>query len=251
MDKRQNCNGSTRSKWPYAGLGGVALLMLGGCATSKPSPLPVTIPASAASVAAPAATPAPGTDSVPVTLSKIGGDGEDLYDQAKARQWPQMAAKMTDLKQRMPQLPTDLGGATENQIKLNASVVALEKSIAQKDKLGAMRVGNQITRLAADMSRPYKPAVPVEVTLLDYYGRELELGVLSKDPTSLTATVTQMRETWTTLRPVVVAHGGRVQANKFDLLMARAAATHSPTDFASIAATALNQVDGLEKVFTA
>ena len=113
-----------------------------------------------------------------------------------------------------------------------------------------MQEANQATLIAANLTAPFHPAVPVDVTRLDYYGRELEIGTAANNLVKLQATGAAMRKTWDELRPTIVARGGATEAKKFDQLMAQVQAAQSPVDFGRVAAPVLDEVDKLEKLFT-
>lgn len=58
-----------------------------------------------------------------------------------------------------------------------------------------MRQANQATFLIADLTARYNPKVPVEVTKLDYYGREIEILPMTKDEAKLKPTAQAIRQT--------------------------------------------------------
>src|SRR3979409_1642457 len=103
-------------------------------------------------------------------------------------------------------------------------------------------------RPRADMPAAYKLGVPVEVTKLDYYGRELEVWAQAQDANKLQATAREMRRTWNSLRPSVEAHKA-AEARKFDALVAQVESAKTSADYARVATPVLNEVDNLEKLF--
>ena len=111
-----------------------------------------------------------------------------------------------------------------------------------------MREANQVTVDVADMTAAYKLSVPVEVTRLDYYGRELEVWAQAKDANKLQATAREMRRTWDSLRPSIETHSA-TEAKKFDALVARVESAKTPTDYMRVATPVLDEVDNLEKLF--
>ena len=136
-----------------------------------------------------------------------------------------------------------------NEDQLDGAIAALEKSIPVKDQLVTMRDANRVTLLAANLSKPFNPPVPVQVTLLDYYGRQLEIGAAANDITQLKQTASNISGNWNALRPVIESHGGSAEAQKFDHLVARVETAKSVNEYSSLATPLLNQVDNLEKVF--
>jgi len=98
------------------------------------------------------------------------------------------------------------------------------------------------------MTAAYKLSVPVEVTRLDYYGRELQVWAQAQDATKLQATARKMRRTWDSLRPSVKAHSA-TEAKKFETLVAQVESAKTSADYARVATPVLDEVDNLEKLF--
>lgn len=197
---------------------------------------------------APAAT---NTNSVPTSVSQVGEYGENIYEAAQANNWTQATAKLTSLKDAAKKIDTESKiSENPNEDQLDAAIAALNKAVPAKNKLATMRAANQTTLLAANLSAPFNPPVPVQVTLLDYYGRQLEIGAAANNMNQLKETAKDMSRTWNALRPAVESHGGSAQAQQFDHLVARVEAAKSSNEYGSLATPVLNQVDNLEKVFT-
>lgn len=185
------------------------------------------------------------TGKVPVSLSDAGEYGENTYDMAKANDWTKAAEKLRELKQSQSQL------ASQNikSPQLDQAIAALEKDVAAKDRLATLRDANQVTFVVADLTAKYNPPIPVEITKLDYYGRELETEAMAKDEAKLKSTAQALRDTWNRVKPKVEAKGGTKQAQNFETLIAKTDAANNATDYAKIAAPILDEVDSLEKVF--
>jgi hypothetical protein len=209
---------------------------------------PLALPCGAAAGTLEAIAVSTAAAGVPASVEAVGLHGENLYDMAKANDWPKAKAALASLHQAAQQLRTDLKGGHADERRLDASIAALDKAVAAADRLTAMREANQVTLIGADLAGPFKPPVPVEVTKLDYYGRELEIWAAAKNGTKLQATAAAMRRTWDTLRPMVESRNA-AEAKTFDSLMARVTAARSPDQFGQLAAAVLAEVDNLEKVF--
>jgi hypothetical protein len=94
----------------------------------------------------------------------------------------------------------------------------------------------------------YRPPVPVEVTRLDYSGRELEIWAEANDVPKLQETARAMRREWDAVRSAVEARSV-VKAERFAALVARVEKARTPAEFARLATPVLDEVDNLEKVF--
>ena len=100
----------------------------------------------------------------------------------------------------------------------------------------------------ANVTTAYKLSVPVEVTRLDYYGRELEVWAQAQDAYKLQVTAREMRPEWDALRPSIEAKSA-TEANTFDALIARVESAKTPADYTRVATPVLDEVDNLEKLF--
>ena len=199
---------------------------------------PATTSSTTRSTSTGAVGPAVGT--VPASIDAIGHHGENAYDMVKAGNWAAARASADSLRPALDSIP---GAAT-------IAVRELNNAITNKDKSAALRASNRLTQLSALLSEPYHPAVPAEVMLLDFDGRELEIWAAAGDRTRLGETASAMRRTWNAVRPRVEARGGRGEAAHFDGLIAQVEAAVTPDDYARLATPVLDAVDTLEQVFT-
>ncbi len=185
----------------------------------------------------------------PKALADAGEYGENVYDMAKANDWKKAAEKLNLLKESATRLKSDVQGGGGELDRLASGIMALDKAVTSKNRQAAMREANQITLIVANLNAPYKLAVPVEVTKLDYYGRELEIWSAEKDTRKLQAIAIEIRRTWDAVRPSIESHNGAAEAKKFDELVARVEKARTPEEYAQLATPVLDEVDNLEKVF--
>lgn len=238
-----------RDRWNSRYLGIIALigfliLWLNACSSGSPD-------AANTNKAATPATPSPTlarTESVPGSLANAGEYGENIYDYAKANNWKMADAKLAALKDAIKQVHTDVKNQSTAVDHLDTNAAALDRAVAAKDRQAAMQEANQVTLDVANMTTAYKLSVPVEVTKLDYYGRELEVWAQVKDATKLQATAREMRQTWDSLRPTIAAKS-TTEANKFEGLVAQVESAKTPADYDRVATPVLDEVDNLEKLF--
>jgi hypothetical protein len=238
-----------RDRWNGLALGAMALigfLIISSNACSSSSPDTANT-----NKAATPATPGPTltkTESVPASLANAGEYGENIYDYAKANDWKMADAKLTALKDAIKQVHTDVKNQSRSVDHLDTNVAALDRAVAAKDRQATMREANQVTFEVANMTTAYKPSVPVEVSKLDYYGRELEVWAQARDANKLQATAREMRQTWDSLRPTITAKSA-TEAKKFDALVAQVESAKTPADYERVATPVLDEVDNLEKLF--
>ncbi|MEO8426576.1 MAG: hypothetical protein ABI651_05630 [Verrucomicrobiota bacterium] len=186
---------------------------------------------------------------IPAALPVIGELGENIYDLAKVDDWTKAADRLTSLREAVQELSVEAASAHVDKERLNQRIEGLGKAIPAKDRHAAMREANQVTLIAANLTAPFDPKVPVDVTRLDYYGRELEIWSTANDKDKLKATASDTRKTWDRLRPSVVTHNGAAEAREFDELLARVEAAKSPKEYSLVATPLLDAVDKLEKLY--
>jgi len=188
---------------------------------------------------------------VPAAVVALGEHGEDLYDAVNAGRWPKAQALLDSARSAARSLPASSSGlAATAQGELPGVLDSLAQAIASKQQARALALANRVTYMATELTRPYAQAVPVEVQLLDYYGRELELGASAKDQARITQAATDIQRTWSAVKPAVEQHGGQKQATHTDALVTKIIAAQTPAEAGRLARSFLDEVDDLEKVFT-
>jgi seryl-tRNA synthetase len=183
-------------------------------------------------------------------IAEVGELGENIYDLAKDKDWTAVAGKLTSLKKEAESLQSQVKEAKEAKDQLSKSIAALEKAVGAKDQQVTMQEANAVTLIAANLTEPFHPEVPVDITRLDYYGRELEIWSAVKNEAKLKEAADALQKTWDKVCPSVKQHGGTAEAKTFDGLMLKLKAAKSPGQYKSIATPILDEVDNLEKVFT-
>ena len=188
----------------------------------------------------------------PKSLFNVSEDSEDLYDQAFASNWNKASVALAVISRDDAVLRKTQPSLKKRSDGVAALTVAVKRDIAAKDRPAALRDINQITRLTIEMGAAYSAPIPVEVSLLDYYGRELQVWAIAGDKARLQNTLNALQTTWRKVRPQVVARkGGTKAAHSFDAMVGRAQSAQSPANVAKVAAPLLEEVDLLENVFGA
>ena len=179
---------------------------------------------------------------------EIGHYAENLYDWARTGDWTKAQSDLEALKSAVAKLKgtgqvTDLHGADE-------VLSTIDKAVQARQSRALMHAANEMTRVAAEINRQFNPTVPADVTLLDYYGRELELWAEEGNAAKLNETRSKLRDTWDAVRPALVAKGGNTEAAQFDALIMQLTKAKNPKEFAATAKPILDSVDLLENAFT-
>ncbi len=187
--------------------------------------------------------------SVPKALVDAGEQGENLYDAAKAKAWSTAAQRLRALEADVVRLRSEQeSGSGTDSDRLQRQVAALHGSVTRRQRQATMAEANQVTLVVADMTAGYTPKVPVEVTRLDFYGRELEIWSEAGAATRLDSAARGMRHEWDAVHDAVSARAPAV-ARKFDALVTRVEKAKAPAEYRRLALLELAHVDDLERVF--
>jgi hypothetical protein len=203
-----------------------------------------------------AADPAPTATAakVPESIVDVGEYGENIYDAAKAGKWADAEEKLAALKKAADLVPSEVAKMIDDQKKIQsqitADILALQKSVLAKDKQATLEKANEVTFLAANLSAPFNPTIPVNVVHLDYLGRELEVWAAVGDLAKLQQTAKEIEAKWSKVRPAIEAKGAAEVAKKFSEVVARVMASKSAKEYEEAAKPLLDEVDNLEEVFT-
>jgi hypothetical protein len=186
---------------------------------------------------------------VPQAVESLGNSAEDAYDQAKLGNWARALDAVDSLRASADRLTPASGESTPSVTDVRASVDALARSVTAHDRPSALREANGLTALGARLSQSYHPQVPVDVTMLDYYGRELEIWSSANDLPRLHATAAALRSSWDAVHPAVIARGGTAESAQFEALVQRVEVARTAAAFGATATPVLDAVDVLEAVF--
>ena len=178
----------------------------------------------------------------------IGTHGENAYDHVNTSDWAAARASVDSLITAMRKN----GGANAGTYytDLLESVSRLDTAVNLHSRIDGLRYANHVTGIGARLAEGENTPVPAAVTMLDYYGRELEIGALAADTTQLSRAAFGISTTWAGLRPQVVTRGGDNEALRFDTVVRAVTASKTPPQYAKVATPVLDQVDALEAVFT-
>lgn len=133
--------------------------------------------------------------------------------------------------------------------RLRRTIIDLEKALAAKSQLDAMRNSNRITLIAATVVVPYKPRIPTEVSLLEYNGRELEIWSGVKRIDKLSNIVMRMHLAWQTLMPKLIEHNGDKELKRFSELMRRLEQARTAEEYDRLSKQILAGTATLEAIF--
>lgn len=190
------------------------------------------------------------TAPIPPPLMAVAHHGESVYDYARAGDWSLVAASLDSLHRGASALEADAGPDSSLMARLAAQMDTLDAAVAAHARPGTLRTANEVTRLAAELMRPFNPPSPVELTLLDHDGRSMELWAETGELAKLSAAATTLRQTWDAVRIRVESRpGGATVAATFEDLVMQAERGATLAAYGELAPRILDEVDNLERLF--
>jgi hypothetical protein len=120
----------------------------------------------------------------------------------------------------------------------------------RRQQIDRLDYANIITRIVAELSAPYQPEIPYKVVLLDYYGRQLELGLAASRPSTIKQASADLRQTWNSVEPSILERGHVEDARRFTDIVVQIEGAKQATDFVAPVRAELAEVGRLKKIFT-
>jgi hypothetical protein len=187
-------------------------------------------------------------DGPPSSLAEVGGSAKQLFDAARLSNWSGADVAVQTLKTSRAALPTTWS-TPDLARRLLTCLAEVEASVSARQRLQSMDLANEITRFVADLSSEYRLPAPYALELLDYYGRELELGIAAGDRIRLTQTTADLQQTWNRLQRTVLELGAVDDARRFTDSVAQLVDARAPEDFVAPTRAELAAVSALKKLF--
>jgi hypothetical protein len=223
-------------------LPGAALLLIAVACRGSGNAERAGAPATAAASATPGVsheTVGPAPRAVPTAIDAIGRYGSTIYLMVMVGNWAGARSAADSFQPMLDSIPAVATIAARE----------LRRTIVIEDRSAALRAANHLTQLGALLSAPYRPAVPAEVMLLAFDGRELEIWAAQGDLTRLRETASAIRCNWSAVRQRVVARNGIPEAAKFDAIVAQVGTAATAADYGRLATSVFAGGDALEQVF--
>jgi len=187
---------------------------------------------------------------LPGNLDSLSDSAEAIFNLAKAGKIDRTRKDLDRLKK----IATGLGGnqSTENLIllpRLESTIADLDKAIVTKNRLETMRNANRITLIAATLAVPLIPAIPTELSFLDYNDRELAIWSEVNMPDKLSGIVIRMHLAWQTLMPKLIEHHGEKELKRFSDIMGRLELARTPEEYGRLSRQVLVETDIMRAIF--
>jgi hypothetical protein len=189
----------------------------------------------------------PAADGPPSALLELGQSGKFLFDAAYASDWRSASEQMRAVNDAVSRLPLDLP-KPDIVSHLKAAVQYAGDGTNAHDRIETMDEANSITRLAADLSASFQPLVPYEATMLGYYGRQLELGLVAARPALLAQSVDALQSTWSRLEPTLERRGYADEAKHFTDIVVQLVGAQRPAQFVAPTRAELTEAERIESL---
>jgi hypothetical protein len=183
-------------------------------------------------------------------LDSLSGSAEEIFNLALSGKLERIPKRLEVLKKNAAAF--DYIQDESNRIllpRLGRTIADLDGAIAAKNRLDVMRYSNRITLIAATVAVPFKPAVPTELLLLDYNGRELEIWSEAKKTDKLSNIVIRMHLAWQTLMPKLIEQNGIKELRRFSDLMGHLELARTPEEYGRLSRQVLLETDAMKVIF--
>jgi hypothetical protein len=189
----------------------------------------------------------PAADRPPSALLQLGAAAKGLFDAAYASDWRSASDQMQSASEAASVLPLDLP-QPDIVGHLKAAVQYAGDGTKAHDRIETMEEANLITRLVADLSALFQPPVPYEATMLGYYGRQLELGLVASRPSLLAQAADALQSTWSRLQPTLERRGQVDETKRFMDILVDLVGAQRPAQYVAPTRAELTEADRIEQL---
>jgi hypothetical protein len=185
-----------------------------------------------------------------IELEQLIGNAGDIYDKVKTNHWKHLDKKLNSIVKVEQLLPS---ATPENDMpyykNLTGVTSDLERAIASQDRIVAMKSANKVMMLGARLAEAHNSPVPINVAVIGYCGRKLEILSETENVLDLSDTVAKLHLSWQQLIPLVTANGGFKEVKRFAEIMRRLESAKAPDEYGRLAASAVEEIEIIEKFF--
>ncbi|MDR3581413.1 MAG: hypothetical protein P4L44_15740 [Oryzomonas sp.] len=183
-------------------------------------------------------------------LEQMIGNARDIYEKTEVNRWKHLDKKVNSIVKVEQLLP---GMTPEKDMPYYKNLMGvtsdLERAIASQDRINAMKSANKIMILGARLAEAHNPPVPINVAVIAYCGRKLEILSETENVLDLSDTVAKLHLSWQQLIPQVSAHGGLKEVKKFAEIMKRLESAKTSDEYGKLASSVVEEIEFIEKIF--
>jgi hypothetical protein len=112
-----------------------------------------------------------------------------------------------------------------------------------------MQAANEITRITAELVAGFPSEVPAQVSLLEYLGRQLEIGVAAHRPAVVKRATQDIRQAWNEIQTDLLRRGRTDDVRRLTDLVVSLEGTTKMTDVEGLAQREIDEVQHLESTW--
>jgi hypothetical protein len=187
-------------------------------------------------------------DRPPMALKQLNDDAVSLFDAVRKGDWAAADIGLASVKEATSNLPSRLP-YPDVVSQLRSRVHALAGAVHARRTIASLDDANNATKLVAEIADQYQVRVPFEISMLAYYGRQLELGAASQRSSVLKNAAVDLRSTWDRIEPTVLRRGDIADARSLTDVIVQLDAARRPADFAKAAEAELAIASRLRETF--
>ena len=166
-------------------VGGAAAVLAGAVVTTAAAQVP--------SRAVPAA------DAPPRAVVEAGDAARYLFDAARDGRWHEADSQLAALQTDAANLPESRGEPALRR-SLRTRMRQLSGAVGRRQRVRTMEAANEVAHITADLTQTYHTIMPAQLPLLDYYGRQLQIGIAARRPALIRHATANIREAWNAVR---------------------------------------------------
>ena len=122
----------------------------------------------------------------------------------------------------------------------------LRDAVGRRHRVRTMEAANDVAHITADLAQTYHTLVPAQLPLLDYYGRQLQIGIAARRPALIRRATANIGEAWNAVRSDYERRGHVDDARRLtDIVVSLEGAKHR-ADVERLARAELEEVGRLE-----
>jgi hypothetical protein len=192
--------------------------------------------------------------STPKEVHFVAEKAEDLIDFLLNGQWAKAESAVDDIVQNEKKVEDEM---LKNRLPLSTAdefsyfVFRLRQLAKERRQpVRAALVANQITNLLIDLQGSYPQTIPIDISRIDYLGREIVL--LSRTPHSsdlLKKRITQLENVWRGLKPAIEKQKGGKIILQMDRVITNLKKESSSPKIEKAGNRILDLVDNMEALF--
>jgi hypothetical protein len=190
---------------------------------------------------------APTADRPPAALQELADSAKALFDAAYAADWRSASEQMRAVNNAVSVLPLDLP-KPDVVGQLKAAVQYAGDGASAHDRFQTMDEANTITLLVAGLSASFQLQIPYEATMLGYYGRQLELGLVASRPSLLAQSASALQSIWTRLEPTLERRGHIDEAKRFSDIVAQLVGAQRPAQYVAPTRAELTEAERIQQL---